>query len=166
MEKETGNEEIIEVNDIVTVTTDVIYCDKEGNEKLKIKDCNGRVLFLFTDWDNAQSCILEINGIQTPFLIKDLKLKEKAPEPMPNEEEKEQKNPEPNEVLRDFVATIPRWSLGYVYQINRQLVAAQSLEEAIGIFRESDNITTIESIKLMDHDNALIQNEIPVIMED
>lgn len=79
------------------------------------------------------------------------------------EEEEKKENPEPYEVLKNFVDGIPRWSLGYVYNINGRLVAAHSLEEAVGIYRQESTNVTIESIKLMERDCAYIQNEIPLV---
>lgn len=149
--------EEIEVNDIVTVLTDVFYTDSEGNVKLNLKNCDGKVLFLFTDWDDVQACILEINDIQSPFRISDLQLKEKAPEDEPRQE-----YPSPYSVLKEFVKTIPTWSLSYVYQINDKLVAAKSITDAIGIYYQSEESpVVIDSVKLLDH--ALVQNEIPLI---
>ena len=73
MEKE------IEINDIVTIIADASFTDDEGNVQMQLKDCDGRVLFFFTDWNDQKACILEVNGIQTPFRLQDIKLKEKAP---------------------------------------------------------------------------------------
>ena len=152
----------IEVNDIVTIVADVSFTDDEGNVQMRMKDCDGRVLFLFRDWQNVDACILEVNGVQTPFRLTDLRLKEKAP--MPAEKEEHHENPEPYEVLKNFVATIPRWSIAYVYQINDELVAARSIEEAIGIFYQSKTEqVVIDNVKLLNHNHALVQNEIPLI---
>lgn len=153
MEKE------IEINDIVTIIADTSFTDDEGNVQMQLKDCDGKVLFLFTNWNDQQACILEVNGIQTPFRLQDIKLKEKAPI-----DETRQEYPNPYTVIKEFVSTIPTWSLAYVYQINDKFVAARSIVEAIRIFYQSEETpVVIESVKLLSQDQALVQNEIPLI---
>ena len=51
-----------------------------------------------------------------------------------------------------------------MYQINDKFVAARSIVEAIGIFYQSEETPVfIDSVKLLTHDQALVQNEIPLI---
>lgn len=51
------------------------------------------------------------------------------------------------------------FSLGYVWRINKRLVAAQSLEDAIKVFRShpTHENETIEEIRLLDKEIALIE---------
>lgn len=52
-------------------------------------------------------------------------------------------------------------TLGYVYRINKRLVAAQSLEDAIKAFRShpTHEDETIEEIRLLDKELALIEKQ-------
>ena len=57
--------------------------------------------------------------------------------------------------------TIPAESvaLGYVYRINKRLVAAETLEDAIKVYRShpTNENETIEEIRLLDKELALIE---------
>lgn len=50
-------------------------------------------------------------------------------------------------------------ALGYVYRINKRLVAAETLEDAIKVFRShpTHENETIEEIRLLDKELALIK---------
>jgi hypothetical protein len=52
-------------------------------------------------------------------------------------------------------------SLGYVWRINKRLVAAGTLEDAIAIYRSHpiDENETIEEIRLLDKEPALIEKQ-------
>lgn len=53
------------------------------------------------------------------------------------------------------------FALGYVWRINKRLVAAQSLEDAIKVFRShpTNENETIEEIRLLDKELALIEKQ-------
>ena len=61
----------------------------------------------------------------------------------------------------DNISAIPAESvaLGYVWRINKRLVAAQSLENAIKVYRShpTHENETIEEIRLLDKELALIE---------
>ena len=63
----------------------------------------------------------------------------------------------------DNTGAIPAESvaLGYVWRINKRLVAAQSLEDAIKVFRShpTDENDIIEEIRLLDKEPALIKKQ-------
>lgn len=119
-----------------------------------------RVVFRF--WDGKQNVyvVTASDGITVLLVESDAELQEPAEEVA---NEPEYQTPEPYEVLKNFVSKIPTISLGYVFKVNRRLVAAHSLEEAIGMFRQQADSETIESVQLLERDCALIQNEIPLI---
>lgn len=50
-------------------------------------------------------------------------------------------------------------AIGYVYRINKRLVAAETLEDAIKVFRShpTHENETIEEIRLLDKELALIE---------
>jgi hypothetical protein len=52
-------------------------------------------------------------------------------------------------------------ALGYVWRINKRLVAAGTLEDAIAIYRSHpiDENETIEEIRLLDKEPALIEKQ-------
>ncbi len=103
----------------------------------------------FRFWDGCQCCYVLNTGDDGICLICDedsLELEEKAPMPTPEEVQ-----PEPAK---------ESYFLGYVYRINNRLVAAESLEKTIELFRShpSHQNETIETIGLQSQDLALIQN--------
>lgn len=61
----------------------------------------------------------------------------------------------------DNTGAIPAesFALGYVWRINKRLVAAQSLEDAIKVYRghPTHENETIEEIRLLDKELALIK---------
>lgn len=148
------------IGDIVTVAHDVEFC-KFGETQsytLKVGE-NCRVVMPFTGLGGTEACLVKIGNFTEPILCSELVLIEKAPEPEP-----EPVRPEPIEVLRNFVAEIPSYSLGYVYNIDSKLVAAHSLEEAISIYyKNMPETKIIKKIQLIDENQAYIQNEIPTI---
>lgn len=52
-------------------------------------------------------------------------------------------------------------AIGYVYRINKRLVAAETLEDAIKVFRShpTHENETIEEIRLLDKEQAIISRQ-------
>jgi len=67
------------------------------------------------------------------------------------EDETQRVNEEPKEQASHY--------LGYVYKVNKRLVAAETIEKAIETFcsHPSHKLETIEEVKLLDRELALIQ---------
>ena len=121
------------------------------------------VIAPFTDFDGIEACLLKMDGFDQPFMCNDITVVEKASE-NPDSEDVRKLEDEAMafRALKAAVDAIPPYSLGYVFKINDQIVAAHSLEEAIGIYRK-ECTTTIKSVYLECESSAYIQNEIPVI---
>lgn len=67
------------IGDIVMITTPTYLAINGGKGSLNVQDCDAKVLFVFTDINNDDVCVLEVEGYVCPFLAKDLKLKDAAP---------------------------------------------------------------------------------------
>ena len=75
--------EKLNIGDIVTIVGDISFCDEQGNETMKLKGREGRVVMPFTDYGGKQSCLVQIDECTAPFYVSVLELKEKAPKPEP-----------------------------------------------------------------------------------
>ena len=126
---------------------------KESNEKLTAlidggkKEYREHLTVVFCFWNGYECCYVLDTGDDDICLICDearLELEERAPMP--------------EEVQPECVKE--SYFLGSVYRINNRLVAAESLEKAIELFRShpSHQSDTIEAITLQSGDLALIQN--------
>ena len=131
--------DVVRMKDGDTLITQVDHYYKEYEEHLTI---------CFRFWDGNCCCYALNTGDDDICLICDetkLELEERPPMP-------------PEEVQPECAKE--SHFLGYVYSINNRLVAAESLEKAIKLFRShpSHQYDTIESITLQAPDLALIQN--------
>ena len=81
-------EEKLNIGDIVTIVGDISFCDEQGNETVKLKGREGRVVMPFTDYGGKQSCLVQLEECTAPFYVSVLELKEKAPKPEPEPEVK------------------------------------------------------------------------------
>jgi len=131
--------DVVRMKEGYVLTTRVDYCNKEYEEHLTV---------YFRFWDGNCCCYVLNVGDDDICLISDearLELEERPP--MPPEEAQPECAKESH-------------FLGSVFRINNRLVAAESLEKAIELFRShsSHKYETIESITLLDRDLTLIQN--------
>ncbi len=86
--KQRFMEEKLNIGDIVTIVGDISFCDEQGNDTMKLKGREGRVVMPFTDYGGRQSCLVQLDECTAPFYVSVLELKEKAPEPEPEPQAK------------------------------------------------------------------------------
>ena len=133
-----------EIGDVVRMEEDAVLiqrddCNKEYNEHLTVR---------FRFWDGSCCCyVLNVGDDDICLICNETRLELEERAPMPKEEVQPERAKE-------------NYFHGNVYRINNRLVAAESLEKAIELFRshplhQSD---TIETITLQERHFALIQN--------
>ena len=136
-----------EVNDIVDLKEGMAVTPPGFQDKAFMKDLV--VVFRFWDGNNVYVLNTQDNDICIIALEDDMvktgkRLGYLKEEPKCEEEEPKMK---------------PSHYLGYVYKVNKRLVAAGTIEEAIETFYSHPNhqCDTIEEVKLIDRDLALIK---------
>lgn len=131
--------DVVRMKEGDVLTTRADYCNKVYEEHLTVR---------FRFWDGNCLCYVLNVGDDDICLICDearLELEERPPMP-------------PEDVHPECAKE--SLFLGSVFRINNRLVAAESLEKAIKLFRShsSHQHETIRAITLQDRDLALIQN--------
>lgn len=132
--------DVVRMKEGDVLTTQVDHCNKVYKEHLTV---------YFRFWDGNRCCYVLNVGDDDICLISDearLELEERPP--MPEEEGSW------------TIVCKENLFLGSIFRINNRLVAAESLEKAVELFRShpSHQNETIESIALQGRDLALIQN--------
>lgn len=137
------------VGDVLKVSKQDMILKLPINPEKEYKD-NLRVVYRF--YDGNHGYVLESDdGCCLVLLEDDLELVEKAPVSVKNSKKIENKT--------KHSGCEESFYLGYVYKVNSRMVVSDSIENAISLFREhpSHKVDTIESIKLLERDCAIVQ---------
>lgn len=146
--KEKGSYKF-EVGDIVDLKDGLTVTPPGFPDKAYMKDLV--VVFRFFDGNNVYILNTQDNDICVTALEDDIV--ETGQKMGFVEDETQSANEEPKEQ--------PSHYLGYVYRVNKRLVAAGTIEEAIETFysHPCHKCDTIEEVELLDRDLALIQTQ-------
>lgn len=131
--------DVVRMEEGAVLTSRVDHCNKEYREHLTV---------YFRFWDGNCCCyVLNVGDDDICLICDEARLELEERPPMPPEEEQPERAKE-------------NYFLGNVYRINNRLVAAESLEKAIELFRShpSHQSDIIDIITLQERYFALIQN--------